>query len=638
MFLWLTVAACGGDPVVTASGGTGTADSGGPNYGTPGVQTDVGTGAPDAGPPDTGPAAPEDTGPPPDAEAVTDTGTSCPAGSPCNDGDLCTVNDQCQGGACAGTPIPCNDGLPCTQDGCADGVCTKAILPGFCVIEGTCWTESQPSPGDPCKRCLPNQAPDSWSAALGKACDDGDPCTGDDVCGPGGCAGDPTDCDDGNPCTTDGCGGGGCTHAPLVGPCTLDDANPCVAGVCDKGTCVAGPVSGPCALDDGNPCTTGECSEGACIATPVAGPCDDGAVCTIGDTCVGGACKPGPLKDKDGDGYPDMACGGSDCSDADKAVNPGVAEVCGNGVDDDCDGLTDQQDEAGCPSNISCGYHTDCYPERLCGLWPTEGVKRCSDPCGGPADCKAGQICVHMPGSANVSFCRPPVNAGAGANDSSCVDGWQCQSEVCADHTCVSTCSGDTHCTQVAHVCHPAGDIQLGFQGVCSPTSTFPQGLPDGQACGGNSAVCQSGHCDLLSTNGKCAPLCVTDDECQYAQQCNIVLHSTKPIAETVPYDPQFQTKTYDAVLGCFNRASSTTAPSGSVCTQNSQCRSGKCLNLKPAPNTTMWCTNFCATDKDCPATMQCKIEAITLANAFLQSMGTALPGGHSMVRICKFK
>ena len=54
--------------------------------------------------------------------------------------------------------------------------------------------------------------------------------------------------------------------------------------------------------------------------------------------------------DWDGDGYVDEACGGADCDDTDSAVNPGAAEICENGTDDDCDGLADMEDP-------------DCYPD-----------------------------------------------------------------------------------------------------------------------------------------------------------------------------------------------------------------------------------------------------------------------------------
>jgi CotH kinase protein/Putative metal-binding motif len=49
----------------------------------------------------------------------------------------------------------------------------------------------------------------------------------------------------------------------------------------------------------------------------------------------------GDVTDADGDGTP--WC--NDCNDANVAVHPGAAEICGNGVDDDCNGLIDD----GCP-------------------------------------------------------------------------------------------------------------------------------------------------------------------------------------------------------------------------------------------------------------------------------------------------
>ena len=48
--------------------------------------------------------------------------------------------------------------------------------------------------------------------------------------------------------------------------------------------------------------------------------------------------------DADGDGYEASWCGGLDCDDVDPLVNPGAAEVCEGGVDDDCDGLADGDD------------------------------------------------------------------------------------------------------------------------------------------------------------------------------------------------------------------------------------------------------------------------------------------------------
>jgi hypothetical protein len=55
-------------------------------------------------------------------------------------------------------------------------------------------------------------------------------------------------------------------------------------------------------------------------------------------------CGPGlPGVDADGDNWIDLC----DCDDNDPNVNPGMTEICGNGIDDDCDGTIDFIDNDG---------------------------------------------------------------------------------------------------------------------------------------------------------------------------------------------------------------------------------------------------------------------------------------------------
>ncbi len=56
-------------------------------------------------------------------------------------------------------------------------------------------------------------------------------------------------------------------------------------------------------------------------------------------------CDGRDLVDVDGDGWPAAEVGGEDCDDGDPTVNPYADEIC-NGVDDDCDGLTDGADDS----------------------------------------------------------------------------------------------------------------------------------------------------------------------------------------------------------------------------------------------------------------------------------------------------
>lgn len=71
--------------------------------------------------------------------------------------------------------------------------------------------------------------------------------------------------------------------------------------------------------------------------------------------------------DVDGDGFIAVECGGDDCDDDEFDINPGVAEVCGNGIDDNCNLAVDDEDPecAIClPQGAACTRSADC-----CSKW-----------------------------------------------------------------------------------------------------------------------------------------------------------------------------------------------------------------------------------------------------------------------------
>jgi len=220
----------------------------------------------------------------------------------------------------------------------------------------------------------------------GFPCDDGNPCTIEDMCLDGECVGTPKSCDDGNFCTTDSCDAetGECIHQCNEGtacddgnPETIEDKCQLVDGECQ---CVGYECIQDSDCDDNNACTQDICQDHHCQHTNYGSDhlCNNTPKCCVGegDNKYGGIggnylCK-GYC---DGQGHCDYAGSCQECEapNASAVCSAGwngigycIISSCNTGYAD-CNGLFDD----GCETHLNNDYgscnEAVSLDEDLCG-------------------------------------------------------------------------------------------------------------------------------------------------------------------------------------------------------------------------------------------------------------------------------
>jgi hypothetical protein len=291
-------------------------------------------------------------------------------------GMACAQGEVCSGGQCG---LSCSGGTTKCGSVCVDtkndptncGMCGMACAQGEVCSAGQCALDCAGGTTKCGTACVDINNDPANCGMCGMACATGEVCSGgkcasqcigltecngacvDTNTDPNNCGGCMQPCPMGQVCSQAQCGVvclGGTTLCN--GKCVDTQNDPANCGMCAKacGTnevCNAGACSSVCGgtlTKCGNNCVDTKTDAANC------GMC--GKACAAGETCQNGTCTQcdSATTDCDGDGWlvadGDCCDKPGPCGSEPAKVNPGAIEVVGNGIDDNCNGLTDLFDTA----------------------------------------------------------------------------------------------------------------------------------------------------------------------------------------------------------------------------------------------------------------------------------------------------
>jgi len=553
------------------------------------------------------------------------------SGGGCNaDNSACTAGDSCDSGTCKkGKALVCNDGNPCTFDtcsaatGCVFAPTTASCDDGdACTVNDSCAKGScQPGKARACddgKVCTTDacdKLKGCVTSANTAACNDNNACTTADSCKAGACVGGAApNCDDNNPCTNDGCDKlKGCTK--LANAASCEDGNKCTLGDnCKGGACVSGAKK---VCDDNHACTNDVCQAktGACQSVAISGSCSDGSLCTKGDACVAGVCKPGAKVDCDD---------ANECTiDQCKALS-GCHQAPAAGSCDDGNGCTvgEQCENRICKSgkprvcndnNVCTADSCDPEVKGGCVVKPIAGSCDDGNPCTQADACSVGAC---KPGN-NVCGCTKTTDC-AGKEDGNACNGTLVCDTGKIPYTCkvdpktVVSCdkSGDTICKH--NVC-----AEVTGKCAAAARNNGASCDADGDKCTGGDA-CATGTCTAgakLDCNDKNP---CTDDSCAKAKGCvninngkvcsdgnacttkDVCINGSCIAVGKLDCDDKnvCTTDSCNTVSGCVNAANANPCDDNNPCTTTDRCAKKVCVGSGPRGCND---NNVCTTDTCSP-------------------------------------